>query len=156
MAIIVLTRKNFTSYLKNNIDKSGIDGMLASMMFGGKEKVKEAFDDIPEEQKIFIDTKYIMAVTPPICIKELGDVIFQITLASPVKNEQQILNIKGEEFEDFMHVWNEDREYLAPGTYKVGFGQDCKQPWAKVVSNKMWAEVSEDGLIVTVREEIPI
>ena len=156
MAIVLLTRKNFTSKLKECVDNMGVEGILASALLGGKEKMKEAIGSLPDDQKIYIDTKYVMAATGCIKLEDVDEVIFQITLASPLKDGQQVINIKGEEYEDFIRIWREEREYLAPGVYKVGFGQDCKEPWAKPASSKMWAEISEDGLTVTVKEEIPV
>ena len=152
MPIVILTRKNFTSLLKDRIDNMGVEGMFASALLGGKEKMKEAFDELPEEQQIYIDTKYIMSATGLIKVHGTDEVVFQITLANNLKDGQNVINIKGEEYEDFIRVWRGEREFLAPGTYKVGFGQDCKEPWAKEVHSKLKAEVSEDGLIITVKE----
>ena len=152
MSIVILTRKNFTSLLKDRIDNMGVEGMFASALLGGKEKMKEAFNELPEEQQIYIDTKYIMSATGLIKVQGTDEVVFQITLANNLKDGQNVINIKGEEYEDFIRVWRGEREFLTPGTYKVGFGQDCKEPWAKEVHPKLKAEVSEDGLIITVKE----
>ena len=152
MAIVKLTKKNFTSYVKEHIDNMGAEGLFASMLLGGKDEMKKALDCLPEEQPIYIDTKYVMAVTGLIRVEELNEIVFQLYLASPLKDEGNPITIKGEELEDFLRVWNGERKNLEPGTYKVGFGQDCPADWAKP-STKMWAEVSEDGLTVVVKEE---
>ena len=152
MAIVLLTRKNFTSVLKDKIDNMDIEGMLASAFMGGKEAMKDAIGSLPDDQPIYIDTKYVMAASACMRVPETDDVIFQITLAYPTSDKQNVINIKGEEYEDFIRVWRGEREWLSPGTYKVGFGQNCSEEWAKPVSNKMWAEISEDGLTITVKE----
>jgi hypothetical protein len=156
MPILLLIRKNFTEALKNKIDDLGFEGLFASTLLGGKDKMKEAISSLPDEQKIYIDTNYVMSATSRMKVPETGDIIFQITLASSLNDKQNVINIKGEEYEDFIRAWAGKREYLGPGTYKVGFGQDCKEPWAKLSGPKMWAEVSEDGLTVTVKEEKPV
>ena len=156
MAIVLLTKKNFTNALKDHIGNMGVEGLFASVLMGGKDKMKEAISSLPDEQHIYIDPKYVMAATSLIKVSDTNDVVFQITLASPLKDNQQVINIKGEEYEDFIRVWRGEREWLSPGTYKVGFGQNCKEEWAKPAPSKMWAEVSEDGLTVTVREAIPV
>ena len=155
MAIVLLTRMNFTSALKEKIDDMGIEEIFASALLGGKEEMKKALGDVPDEQKIYIDTKFIMAATSLIRVTGTDNVVFQITLASSLKDGQQVINIKGEEYEDFIRIWRGEREYLGPGVCKVGFGQDCKQDWTKPIRTKMWAEVSEDGLTVTVKEGKP-
>lgn len=134
----------------------GFEGMFASALMGGKDKMKEALGSLPDEQKIYIDTRFIMSATACMRVPETNDVIFQITLASPLDDKQNVINIKGEEYEDFIRVWRGEREYLSPGVYNVGFGQDCKAEWAKPVSQNMWAEVSEDRLTVTVKEAKPV
>ena len=156
MAIVLLTRKNFTSVLKEKIDNMGIEGMFASALMGGKEAMKDAIDSLPDEQPIYIDTQYVMAATACMRVPETDDVVFQITLAYPISDKQNVINIKGEEYEDFIRVWRGERGWLSPGIYKVGFGQNCDADWAKLVSNKMWAEISEDGLTVTVKEVKPV
>ena len=102
MSIVILTRKNFTSLLKDRIDNMGVEGMFASALLGGKEKMKEAFDELPEEQQIYIDTKYIMSATGLIKVQGTDEVVFQITLANNLKDGQNVINIKGEEYEDFI------------------------------------------------------
>ena len=156
MPILLLTRKNFTETLKNKIDDLGFEGLFASTLLGGKDRMKEAIASLPDEQKIYVDTKYVMSATSLMRVPETNEVIFQITLASPLNDKQNVINIKGEEYEDFIRAWRGEKEYIGPGVYKVGFGQDCKEPWAKLSDPKMWAEVSEDGLTVTVKEEKPV
>ena len=152
MAIVLLTRINFTSYLKDKVDSIGVEGIIASALLGGKDAMKNVIGSLPDEQKIYVDTKYVMAATARMKVPDTDDVVFQITLANSLDDNKSIF-IKGEEYEDFIRVWRGEREWLGTGTYKVGFGQNCNEPWAKPVSPKMWAEVSEDGLTVTVREE---
>lgn len=156
MPIVLLTKMNFTSTLQKKVDDMGIEGMIASALMGGKEGLKEAIGSLPDEQKIYVDTKYVMSATACLRVPETDDVVFQITLAHSLGDKRNTINIKGEEYEDFIRAWRGERKVLEPGVYKVGFGQNCDADWAKPVTNKMWAEVSEDGLTVTVREEIPV
>jgi hypothetical protein len=46
MAIVLLTKKNFTSALKDNIDNMGAEGLFASLLMGGKDKMKEAISKL--------------------------------------------------------------------------------------------------------------
>ena len=60
MAKIKVTKINFTDYLKEKVDDMGIDGLFMSSLLGGKEQLKEAIGNLPNEQVLWVNTDYIV------------------------------------------------------------------------------------------------
>lgn len=107
MAKIKVTKMNFTDYLKEKVDNMGLDGLFMSSLLGGKEKVKEAIGNLPNEQVLWVNTDYVVAVTEPINIMPMDVECFGITFSHPSEKEK-ITWIKGEEYDAFIKAWLEN------------------------------------------------
>lgn len=97
MAKIEVTQKTFSEYLRNN-DKFNL---LAKLL--GDETTKEKLTELPDERRLWIDTKYIYAIDPPTKIIETGDEVFIIYMSGG--NEQCKFCIKSEDYEYLMKTW---------------------------------------------------
>lgn len=97
MAKIKVIQATFSDYLKENANKT-----LVSLFLG--ESLDQALEDVPNERPLWIDTKYVRAVSEPTKVKETGDVVFQIYFDTYVQNENNMW-IKGECFKELMEAW---------------------------------------------------
>ena len=107
MAKIKVTKMNFTDYLKEKVDNMGIDGLFMSSLLGGKKKVKEAIGSLPNEQVLWVNTDYVVAVTEPINIMPMNVECFGITFSHPSEKEEKMY-IRGEEYDAFIKAWLEN------------------------------------------------
>ena len=104
MAKIKLTKMNFTDMMKEKIDDMGIEGLFMSSLLGGKEKLKEAIAGFPNEQDIWVNSDYIVAVTEPVKVAGTDIICFGITFSHP-SDKEKITWIKGEQYDAFIKVW---------------------------------------------------
>ena len=63
MAIINVTQKTFTKAISEKIDDLGGMGFMAAALMGGKDKMKEAIADVPDEQLLWVNTDHVAAVS---------------------------------------------------------------------------------------------
>ena len=105
MAKVKLTRKNFTNFISENLEKCGVNGLLMDAFLGGK--AKEMVQTLPDEQIIRIDTNHVVAVGELTKFESTGDVVFQIFFDC---NEPKMQNmwIKGDEYNDFLKAWQSE------------------------------------------------
>jgi hypothetical protein len=104
MAKIKLTKMNFTDMMNEKIDDMGIEGLFMSTLLGGKEKLKETIADIPNEQDIWVNSDYIVAVTEPVKVAGTDTICFGIIFSHPSEKEK-ITWIKGEQYDAFIKAW---------------------------------------------------
>lgn len=97
MAKIKIIQVTFSDYVKKNANAT-----LVSIFLG--ESLDQALEDVPNERPLWIDTKYVRAVSEPTKVKETGDVVFQIYFDTYVQNENNMW-IKGECFKELMEAW---------------------------------------------------
>ena len=138
MAIINLTQKNFSKLISEKIDDmSGMDLLAASLM-GGKDKMKEAIADMPDEQLLWVNTDHVAAASAPVKMRETGDVVFRIYFKHTDSKENAIW-IKGDDYKRFILTWAGEAKSINEGEYEVPSGY-------KVT-------VSEDGSKVTIEKK---
>ena len=104
MAKIKVTKINFTDYLKEKVDDMGIDGLFMSTLLGGKEQLKEAIGNLPNEQVLWVNTDYIVAATEPFNVKPMDVKCFSITFFHP-SDKDKVIYIKADCYEEFMKAW---------------------------------------------------
>lgn len=97
MAKIKVIQKTFSDYMKNNASE-----FLTSLYLGLSPE--QAYKDIPDERPLWIDTKYVYAVSGLIRVVETGDVVFLVYLCTNVSNKDQLC-LKGDCYEEFMKEW---------------------------------------------------
>ena len=149
MAKVLLIRKTFSKYLSENVDKGDfVSGLFAKAITG--IDLKEHFKNIPDEEPVWIDTDKVVAVSEPVTDSCTGVKVFSIMFQYPMEDKYKLW-FKAEQYEDFLAVWKGERQWLTPGTYKVGFGIK-NEPGSICAHPEMWAEVSEDKLTVTVHK----
>ena len=150
MAKVLLIRKTFSKYLSENVDKGDfVSGLFAKAITG--IDLKEYFKDIPDEEPVWIDTDKVVAVSVPVEESNTGDTVFSIMFQYPMEDKNKLW-FKADQYEDFLAVWKGERQWLSPGTYKVGFGIKNEPGGGISAPPEMWAEVSEDKLTVTVHK----
>jgi len=137
MAIINVTKKNFSKLVSEKIDDLGIGGMFASALMGGKDKLKEAMADMPDEQLLWVNTDHVVAVSDMTKIAETGDLVFRIFFKYTTSKDEAIW-IKGDDYKRFILAWAGEVKYINEGEYEVPSGYR--------------AVVSEDGSKVTVKK----
>ena len=100
MSKIRLTKKNFSDYLRKN---SNVAVDMITQAFLGK-KVEDALANVPDEEPIWIDTKYVYAASELVKVEETEDLVFKIWIDTNAKNDN-IFIIKGDDFDYFMKAW---------------------------------------------------
>lgn len=121
MAIINVTQKNFSKILSEKIDGMGFEGLMASALLGGRDKMKEALSDIPDEQVLWVNTDHVVAVSGMTKIEETGDLVFRIFFRYPEDKSNPIW-IKGDDYERFILAWAGEVKSLLEGEYDVPSG----------------------------------
>jgi len=138
MAIINVTQKNFTKVIAEKLDNMGGMGFLAASLMGGKDEMKKAIADLPDENLLWVNTDHVVAASAPIKTVETGELVFRIYFDHPDRKDNPIW-IKGEDYKRFILAWAGEVKSINEGEYEVPSGY-------RVV-------VSEDGNKVTVRKE---
>lgn len=122
MAIVYVTKMNFSKVLSEKIDEmEGGMGIFASALLGGKEKIREALADVPDEQGLWVNTDYVSVVSAPIKISETGDVVFRIYFRYTESKDEPIW-LKGDDYKKFILAWSGEEKYLNEVEYKVSEG----------------------------------
>ncbi len=141
MAIINLTQKNFSKAAAERIDEMGMEGILASALLGGREKMKEAIADIPDENLLWVNTDHVAAASGPTKIRETGDIVFRIYFDHPDSKNTPVW-IKGEDYKRFILEWAGEANGVGEGLHKVPDGcqatvlEDMGETWVKVVKGR--------------------
>ena len=138
MAIINLTQKNFSKVIAEKIDSMGMEGLLLSSFMGGKDKMKEAIADVPDENLLWVNTDHVVAASAPIKVAETDEVVFRIYFDHPDRKDNPIL-IKGDDYKRFILAWAGEVKTINEGEYEVPSGY-------RAIS-------SEDGSKVTVEKK---
>ena len=129
MAIINVTQKTFSKAISENIDDLGGMGFMVAALMGGKDNMKEAIADVPDEQLLWVNTDHVAAVSGPTKISETGDVVFRIYFRFPADKENAIW-IKIDDYKRFILAWAgevqplNEGEYTLPAGYKITTGED--------------------------------
>lgn len=121
MAIINVTQKTFTKAISEKIDDLGGMGFVAAALIGGKDEMKKAIADVPDEQLLWVNTDHVAAVSEPTEISETGDVVFRIYFRFPANKENAIW-IKGEDYKRFILAWAGEIKTINEGEYEVPIG----------------------------------
>ena len=121
MAIINVTRKNFSKLVSEKIDELGFEGMFASALWGGKDKIKEAMADMPDEQLLWVNTDHVVAVSDMTKIAETGDLVFRIFFKYTTSKDEAIW-IKGDDYKRFILAWAGKVKSITEGEYEVPSG----------------------------------
>lgn len=139
MAIINVTQKNFSKLASENLDKMGGMGLLAASLMGGKDKMKEALADVPDENILWVNTDHVSAVSGMTKIAETGDLVFRIFFRFPNDDKENSIWVKGDDYKRFLLTWAGEVKSINEGEYEVPSGY-------RVV-------VSEDGNKMTVEKK---
>ena len=75
MAIINVTQKNFTKVIAEKLDNMGGMGLLAASLMGGKDEMKKAIADVPDENLLWVNTDHVVAASAPIKAVETGELV---------------------------------------------------------------------------------
>ena len=138
MAIINLTQKNFSKVIAEKLDGMGGMGLLAASLMGGKEEMKKAIADIPDENLLWVNTDHVVAASAPIKTMETGEVVFRIYFDHPDRKDNPIW-IKGDDYKRFILAWAGEVKSINVGEYEVPSGYRVA--------------ISEDGSKVTVEKK---
>jgi hypothetical protein len=139
MAIINVTQKNFSKLASENLDKMGGMGLLAASLMGGKDKMKEALADVPDENILWVNTDHVVAVSGMTKIAETGDLVFRIFFRFPNDDKENAIWVKGDDYKRFILTWAGEVKSINEGEYEVPSGY-------RVV-------VSEDGSKVAIEKK---
>lgn len=137
MAIINLTQKNFSKVIAEKLDSMGGMGLLAASLMGGKEEMKKAIADVPDENLLWVNTDHVVAASAPIKAAETGEVVFCIYFDHPDRKDNPIW-IKGDDYKRFILAWAGEVKTINEGEYEVPSGYHVA--------------ISEDGSKVTVEK----
>jgi hypothetical protein len=121
MAIINLTKKNFTNLISKSIDDAEDSFLISLMLAGGKDKMKEVIADVPDEQLIWVNTDHISAASAPTKVHETGEIVFRIYFKYTDSKDNAIW-IKGEDYKRFIMAWSGEANWLSEGEYNVQEG----------------------------------
>lgn len=124
MAIIGVTQKNFTKVISEKLDKMGVEGLFASALMGGKDKMKEAIADVPDENTIWVNTDHVVAASTPMRVAETGDVVFRIYFRHPDEKNNAVW-IKADDYKRFILAWAGELKCLTEGDYEVPVGYEA-------------------------------
>lgn len=137
MSIINVTQKNFTKVIAEKLDNIGGMGLLAASLMGGKDEMKKAIADVPDENLLWVNTDHVVAASAPITTLETGEVVFRIYFDHPDRKDNPIW-IKGDDYKRFILAWAGEIKTINKGEYEVPSGY-------KAIS-------SDDGSKVTVEK----
>jgi len=137
MAIINVTQKNFSKAISEKIDKMEAEGLLFSAFMGGKDEMKKALADMPDENLLWVNTDYVAAVSAPTRVSESGDVVFRIHFKYPESKDNPIW-IKGDDYKRFILAWAGEVKTLNEGEYEVpsGYHVTIKDDGGKICIKK--------------------
>lgn len=138
MAIINVTQKTFTKAISEKIDDLGGMGFMAAALMGGKDKMKEAIADVPDEQLLWVNTDHVVAASAPVKAAETGDVVFRIYFDHPDRKDNPIW-IKGEDYKRFILAWAGEIKTINEGEYEVpsGYRAISTEDGSKVIVEKI-------------------
>ena len=143
MAIINVTQKNFTKVIAEKLDNMGGMGLLAASLMGGKEEMKKAIADVPDENLLWVNTDHVVAASSPIKLAEIGEVVFRIYFDHPDRKDNPIW-IKGDDYKRFILAWAGEIKTINEGEYEVpsGYRAISTDDGSKVIVEKI--EAKED------------
>ena len=143
MAIINLTQKNFTKVITDKLDNMDGMGLLAASLIGGKDELKKAIADVPDENLLWVNTDHVVAASAPITAAETGEVVFRIYFDHPDRKDNPIW-IKGEDYKRFILAWAGEVKSINEGEYEVpsGYRAISTEYGSKVIVKKI--EVNEN------------
>lgn len=121
MAIINVTQKNFTKVMAEKLDNMDEMLLLATSFMGGKDKMKKAIADVPDENLLWVNTDHVVAASAPFKVAETGEVVFRIYFGHPDRNNNPIL-IKGDDYKRFILAWAGEIKTINEGEYEVPSG----------------------------------
>lgn len=121
MAIINVTQKNFTKVIAEKLDNMGGMGLLAASLMGGKDEMKKAIADVPDENLLWVNTDHVVAASAPIKATETGEVVFRIYFDHPDRKDNPIW-IKGDDYKRFILAWAGEIKTVNEGEYEVPSG----------------------------------
>ena len=121
MAIINVTQKNFTKVIAEKLDNMGGMGLLAASLMGGKDEMKKAIADVPDENLLWVNTDHVVAASAPVKAAGTGEVVFRIYFDHPDRNNNPIW-IKGDDYKRFILAWAGEIKTINEGEYEVPSG----------------------------------
>ena len=121
MAIINVTQKNFSKILSEKIDGMGGVGLLAASLMGGKDEMKKAIADMPDENLLWVNTDHVVAVGGMTKVAETGDLVFRIFFKYPDSKDDPVW-IKGDDYKRFIMAWAGEERWVCEGEYNVPDG----------------------------------
>jgi len=141
MAIINVTQKNFTKVISEKLDDLGVTGLLAASLMGGKEEMKKAIADIPDENLLWVNTDHVVAASAPFKADETGEVVFRIYFDHPDRKDNPIW-IKGDDYKRFILAWAGEIKTINEGEYEVpnGYRATSKEDGSKVTVERIEKE----------------
>lgn len=143
MAIINVTQKNFTKVMAEKLDNMGGMDLLAASLMGGKDEMKKAIADVPDENLLWVNTDHVVAASAPIKAAETGEMVFRIYFDHPDRDHNPIW-IKGDDYKRFVLAWTGDVKCINEGEYEVpsGYRAISSDDGSKVTVEKI--ETKED------------
>ena len=138
MAIINVTQKNFAKVIAEKLDNMGGMGLLAASLMGGKDEMKKAIADVPDENLLWVNTDHVVAASAPIKAVETGELVFRIYFDHPDREHNPIW-IKGEDYKRFILAWAGEVKTINEGEYEVpsGYRAISRDDGSKVTVEKI-------------------
>ena len=121
----------------DKLDEWGGASIFASSILGGKDKLREAFSDIPDETLLWVNTDKVAAASGPIKLSETGEVVFRLYFDTPDMREKAVW-IKGDDYKRFILAWAGELKELNVGEYEVpdGYRAISREDGKKVIVEK--------------------
>jgi hypothetical protein len=88
---------------------------------GGRDEMKKAIADVPDENLLWVNTDHVVAASAPIKAAETGEVVFRIYFDHPDRKDNPIW-IKGDDYKRFILAWAGEIKTINEGEYEVPSG----------------------------------